>query len=101
MRIEFVPSSAVPVSVIAQGLPPVSVAVPFAAHMIVLPVSVPDAAPATFSPPARVALNEPIALVAVCCVGFHLKSTQVDGEGMMLLDADAHVPMSALTVGAV
>src|SRR6185436_1342949 len=92
MRIEFVPSSAVPVSVIAHAGAPVSVAVPSAPHVIVLPDSVPDAVPATFSPPA------PVALVAVCSVGFHLKSTHVEGEGITPLDAEAHVPMRALMV---
>src|SRR6185436_8098207 len=98
MRIEFVPSSAVPVSVIAHAGAPVSVAVPSASHEMVLPDSVPDAVPATFRLPAHVALNEPLALVAVCSVGFHLKSTHVEGEGITPLDAEAHVPMRALMV---
>jgi hypothetical protein len=44
-----------------------------------------------------VALNDPIADVGDCCVGVHLKSVQLDGEGMMLADADVHVPTSAST----
>jgi hypothetical protein len=57
---------------------------------------VPCAVPETFKSPAQVALNEPFALVAVCSVAFHLKSEQVDGEGITL-DADAQLPINALT----
>ena len=76
-----------------------------AVHVIVLPVSVPDAVPATFRLPAQVALNEPFAVVAVCSVAFHLKSVQVEPAGITL-DAVAEVqdPIRALTpdeVGAV
>ena len=56
---------------------------------IVEPLSVPSAVPATFRSPAHVALNDPLAVVAVCSVTFHLKSVQVDGDGMTL--AEAHV----------
>src|SRR3954470_5929959 len=99
MRIEFAPSSAVPVNVIAHGVElPGSVAVPFAPHATVVPVSVPDAVPATLRPPAHVALNEPLAVVAVCSVGCHWKSTHVDGDGIAPPDVEAHVPISASAV---
>ena len=65
---------------------------------------VPCAVPVSFRSLAQVALNEPLAEVAVCSVGFHLKSVQVDGAGMMLADADAQLPISAplpAAVGAV
>lgn len=95
------PSSAVPVSEIAHGetgrLP--DVAVPFAVHAIVVAVvSVPEAVPANCTSP-HVALNDPVAVVAVCCVGFHRKFVQVDGDGMIdeELVTDCHVPMSAAT----
>jgi len=35
--------------------------------------------------------------VAVCWVGVHLKSVQLDGDGTTLLDVDCHVPTSAAT----
>ena len=60
------------------------------------PLSTPCAVPATFRSPAQVALNEPLALVAVCSVGFHLKSEQLETAGITL-DADAQVPINALT----
>jgi hypothetical protein len=52
--------------------------------------------PATFRSPAQVALNEPLAAVAVCSVAFHLKSEQVDADGITV-DADAHVPINPAT----
>jgi hypothetical protein len=58
-------------------------------------LSVPDAVPATFRLPAQVALNDPMADVGVCCVGVHLKSVQLDGDGTTLLDTDCQVPRSA------
>jgi hypothetical protein len=60
---------------------------------------VPDAVPETFRSPAQVALNEPFAVVAVCSVAFHLKSTHVDMVGIPLAaaEADAHVPIRAAT----
>jgi hypothetical protein len=64
------------------------------------PLSVPWAVPTTFRLPAQVALKEPLADVAVCSVGFHLKSEQVDGDGIALDDVDAQVPINALTLGA-
>jgi hypothetical protein len=38
-----------------------------------------------------------MAAVGVCCVGVHLKSVQLDGDGTTLLDVDCHVPTSAAT----
>ena len=64
-----------------------------------VPLSVPCAVPDTFRSPAHVALNDPLALVAVSSVGFHLKSEQVEAEGITL-DADAQVPINALTPAA-
>jgi hypothetical protein len=55
--------------------------------------------PATFRLPAQVALNVPLALVAVCSVAFHLKSEHVDAEGITL-DAETQLPISALTPAA-
>jgi len=91
------PSSAVPVSEIAHDGSDTVVAVPFAVHVTVVPVSVPAAVPDTLRSPAQVALNDPIADVGVCCVGVHLKSVQLDGEGMTLAEADVHVPTNAST----
>src|SRR5687767_2126897 len=65
-----------------------------------VPLSVPWAVPATFRSPAQLALNEPFAFVAVCSVGVHLKSEQLETEGITL-EADAHVPINALTPAAV
>ena len=73
-------------------------AVAFAAQVIVLPLRVPDAVPATFKSPAQFALNEPFADVGVCSVGFHLKSAHVDAAGMTLADAEDQLPINAATV---
>ena len=75
------------------------VAVPSAVHAIVVtPVNVPDAVPANCTLP-HVAVNDPVAVVAVCCVGLHRKFVQVDGDGMTedALVTDCHVPMRAAT----
>jgi hypothetical protein len=63
---EFVPSSAVPVSVIEHGDTGrfVAVAVPLAFHATVVPLIVPDAVP-EYTIPLQLALNAPIAVVAV------------------------------------
>ena len=95
MRTELTPSSAVPVSEIAQDAISGVLATPCAFHVIVVPLSVPLAVPATFSPPAHVALNAPVAEVGDCCVGVQLKSVQLEAGGMMPVDADFHVPTSA------
>ena len=100
MRIEFAPSSAVPVSVIAHNGTAGACDTPVADQLITVPLSVPCAVPATFRSPAQLALNEPFALVAVCSVGDHLKSEQL-ATGGIALDADAHVPINALTPAAV
>jgi hypothetical protein len=100
MRIEFVPSSAVPVNVIAHNGTLGAWATPVALQLITVPLKVPCAVPATFRSPAQDALNEPFAVVAVCSVGLHWKPEQLDTEGITL-DADAHVPISALTPAAV
>jgi hypothetical protein len=76
---------------------PGAVAFAVADQLTTLPLNVPVAVPATFRSPAHDALNEPVADVAVCCVGFHLKSVQVDGEGMTLELTEAHVPIKAAT----
>jgi hypothetical protein len=67
-------------------------AVPFALHAIAVPLSVPDAVPCSFKSPAHVALNDPLAVVPVCSLGFHLKSVQVVAVGTMA--ADAQLPTS-------
>ena len=68
-----------------------------ALHVIVDPLSVPCAVPDTFRLFAHVALNDPFALVDVCSVTFHLKSVQLDGDGMIV--ADVQLPIRALTPG--
>ena len=55
--------------------------------------------PEAFRSPAHAALNDPFALVAVNSVAFHLKSEQLEAEGIAL-DADAQVPINALTPAA-
>ena len=100
-RIEFTPSSAVPVSEIAHDGISAVTATPLACHATVVPVSVPDAVPDTFRPPAQVALNDPIADVGDCCVGVHLKSEQLEGEGATLAEAEVQEPTSASTVAVV
>jgi hypothetical protein len=62
---------------------------------------VPAAVPETLSPPAHVALNDPMAAVGDICVGVHLKFVQLDGGGTTLVDADVQVPTSASTVDVV
>jgi hypothetical protein len=59
-----------------------------------LAFNVPSAVPLTFRSPAHVAPNEPLALVAVWSVTFHLKSVQLLAVGMMF-DED-QFPASAL-----
>src|SRR5690349_1383329 len=81
----------------AHEEPPAGVAVPLACQVIVVPLSVPLAVPATFRPPAHVAVNEPDADVGDCCVGDHTKFVQLDGDGTGLVDADFHVPTNAST----
>ena len=75
-------------------------AFPDALQVIVEPLRVPCAVPETFKSPAHVALNDPFAEFDVCSVAFHLKSTQVEGAGTMLPDAEAQVPISAATLVA-
>ncbi len=98
---ESAPSSAVPVRAIAQDGLFCAVEVPVACQVIAVPLIVPLAVPATFNPPAQVALNEPDAEVGVCCVGVHTKLVQVDGEGTGLKVADCHFPTSDSTDGFV
>jgi len=98
MRIEFAPSSAVPVSDTAHDGISGVVAIAWPLHVTVVPLSVPPAVPEAFRPPAQDAVNEPTAEVADCCVGVHVKSVQLEGEGMMLVDADFQVPTSASAV---
>jgi len=62
---------------------PGALAFPAALPLIVPPFSVPSATPFSFSAPAQVALNEPLALVDVCSVTSHLKSVHVLGDGTM------------------
>ena len=68
---------------------------PAALQFTVAPFNVPWAVPETFKSFAHVALKDPLALVDVCSLAFHLKSVHDEGEGTLL--ADAHVPISALT----
>src|SRR6059036_564197 len=86
---------------------PAPVAVPLAPHAITVPVSDPDAVPAYATPP-QLALKYPFAVVPVCSVAFHLKSLQVDGDGItpVALLTDCQLPIRAWTplvgvVGAV
>src|SRR6476646_6908922 len=95
---EFTPSSAVPFKVIAQLGSDGAVAFPAALHVMVEPLSVPSAVPASFKSPAHVALNEPFADVGVSSVAFHLKSAHDEADGITPAVADAHVPMRAATV---
>ena len=74
-------------------------AVAVADQVIVEPLSVPCAVPFTFKFPAHVAVKLPFALVAVCSDAIHLKFVQDEGAGTMFVDAEVHVPISALTVG--
>src|SRR3954470_20854342 len=97
MRIELTPSSAVPVSEIAQDAISGVVATPWPVQVIVVPLSVPAAVPETLRPPAHDALNDPEAEVGDCCTGVQLKSVQLEGEGMMPVEADFQVPTSAST----
>ena len=92
---ESVPSSAVPVNVIAQADKPGAAALPSALHAIVDPLIVPSAVPVTFKSFAHIALNDPFADEAVCSVTFHWKSEQDEGDGMT--DADVQLPISAFT----
>jgi hypothetical protein len=48
-----------------------AVAVPVPDQFTVVPFKVPCAVPATFRPPAQVALNDPFALLDVCSVACH------------------------------
>lgn len=64
--IESVPSVAVPVKLIAQEVRPGAVAFPSALHLMVPEeVKAPCAVPVSFNSFAHVALNEPLAEVAV------------------------------------
>ena len=80
-------------------------AVALADQFTEVPLRVPWAVPLTFRSPAHVALKLPFALVPVWSVAFHLKFVQEDGDGMILVDADVHVPIKAFAglvlVGAV
>jgi len=63
---ESVPSVAVPVNLIAQEVRPGAVAYPWALHVIVpKEVKAPCAVPVSFKSFAHVALNEPLAAVAL------------------------------------
>jgi hypothetical protein len=98
MRIESTPSSAVPVSAIEQFVSPGADAVPVAFQLIsaALPLeNAPSAVPDTCRSPAHVALNVPLADVAVCSVAFHLKLVQELDAGITL--PDVQLPSKALT----
>jgi hypothetical protein len=79
-----------------DGRPAVT-ALAFADQLIAVPVSVPVAVPETFKSPAQDALNDPLADEGVCCVGFHLKSVHVEGDGITLALVEAQLPISAAT----
>lgn len=92
---ESTPSVAVPVSVMTHDVRPGPVALPFAFKLIAVgEVNVPSAAPVNFRSPAQLALNEPLAVVVVCSVTFHLKSVQVFGDGIRL--DEVQLPSSEL-----
>ena len=58
------------------------------------PLSVPCAVPDNFKSPVHDALKDPLAVVAVCSVTFHLKSAHAFGDGMRF--DDDQLPSSAL-----
>jgi len=92
-------SSAVPVRVIAHDVRPGAVALPLALQVrLEALLSDPCAVPVSFSSPAHVAENAPLAVVAVCSETFHLKSEQAPGEGMRL--PDVQLPANALLPAA-
>jgi hypothetical protein len=93
-----VPSSAVPVSVIAHDEISAVEPVACACQLTVVPLSVPLAVPAKWRPPAHDAVNDPDADVADCCVGVHVKSVQLEADGMTPVDVDFQVPTSESTV---
>jgi len=90
---EFTPSSAVPFKVIAQLGSDDTVAFPAAVHVMVEPLSVPSAVPASFKSPAQVALNEPFAAVGVSSVAFHLKSEHDVAAGITPAEVDVQLPI--------
>jgi hypothetical protein len=59
---------------------------------------VPLAVPVKWRSPAHDAVNDPEADVADCCVGVHVKSVQLDADGMTPLDVDFQVPIRESTV---
>ncbi|HEX9367060.1 MAG TPA: hypothetical protein VF921_10540 [Vicinamibacterales bacterium] len=75
---------------------PAVVASPSALHAMTEPLMIPWAIPVAFRFPAHVALKDPLAEVAVCSVAFHLKSEQVDADGIAL-DAETQFPIKAAT----
>jgi hypothetical protein len=85
----------VPASRIGQVVTPGAVALALAAQLITVPARVPVAVPATFKSPAHDALNEPFAEVAVCSVGFHLKSVHVDADGTTFALIEVQLPIKA------
>jgi hypothetical protein len=86
---ESVPIVAVPVNVIAHDVKPGPVALPVAHQLIWTgDDNAPCAWPVNFRSPGQLALNDPFAAVAVCSVTFHLKSVQVLGVGMSVVDVE-------------
>ena len=94
MRIESVPSSAVPLNDTGHDGKSAPVAVPVPLQLTVVPFNVPCAVPDTLSPPAHVALNVPLPLFDVCSVTCHWKFVHEEGEGTTL--AEVHTPRSTL-----
>ena len=74
-------------------LSPGAVALPFAAQVMVEPLSTPLAFPLSFSWPPHVAPKAPLADVSVCSFTSHMKSVHELGEGM--IDVEVQIPLSA------
>ena len=92
-RTESRPISADPVRAMLQEGSPGALPTPVAFQLIVDPLSVPAALPESFRSPGHEALNDPLALVPVCSVTFHLKSVHELGLGIRLLEDQ--LPISA------
>ena len=67
--------------------------------MVAAPLKAPSAVPTTLRSFAHDALNEPLALVPVCSVTFHLKSVQELGAGIRF--DEVQVPIRELLPAAV
>ena len=71
-----------------------SILLPRHSQLMPPPLNVPCAVPDSFKSPVHDALKDPLAVVAVCSVTFHLKSVHAFGDGMRF--EDDQLPSSAL-----